>query len=160
MTVGRPVVGAVPTRISVLVALILVVAVTVAGCGDDNHKSGVAPTSTPSIGAPPSTPTIGEATPTATVLLGGCPDYVPTNCAPLPNPPPTPSASGVKIDKCYVIRDGGTYTFNGYVNILENRQNRTKGAIYVVDTGKVVELRFPSMLIEKGGTLQAGSLCN
>jgi hypothetical protein len=83
-----------------------------------------------------------------------CTDYVPADCTELPNPPPA------RIDTCYKITSGGTYVFRDNVNILENRTNKTKGGLYVVDTGKVVELRFPSMLIEKGGTLQAGSACN
>ncbi|MDX2167266.1 MAG: hypothetical protein SF182_09390 [Deltaproteobacteria bacterium] len=125
-----------------------------AGCGDDDKKSHGTPTPTQGsclassggCGATP-TPTQGP--------VVECPDYVPTVCAELPKAsPPT------KIDKCYKITDGGTYTWNGYVNIVENRQANTKGAIYVVDSGKVVDLRFPSMLIEKGGTLQAGSACD
>ncbi|HSP99710.1 MAG TPA: hypothetical protein VL049_21015 [Candidatus Dormibacteraeota bacterium] len=85
----------------------------------------------------------------------GCPDYVPPDCTELPNDaPPT------RIDRCYKITTGGTYIFRDYVNILENRTAKTKGGLYIVDTGKVVDLRFPSMLVEKGGTLQAGSACN
>ena len=87
-------------------------------------------------------------------LVSGCPDYVPPNCTELPNPPPT------SIDKCYKITTGGAYVFRDYVNIIENRTAKTKGGLYVVDTGKVIDLRFPSMLVEKGGTLQAGSACN
>ncbi|MDX2167265.1 MAG: hypothetical protein SF182_09385 [Deltaproteobacteria bacterium] len=87
-------------------------------------------------------------------IPGSCPNYVPDNCAELPNPPPA------KIDQCYKISGGGTYNFANYVNILENRTNKTKGGLYIVDSGKPVELRFGSMLIEKGGTLQAGSACN
>src|SRR4030095_5841083 len=64
------------------------------------------------------------------------------------------------IDKCYKIITGGTYTFPGFVNIIENRTNRTQGGIYIVDKGQVVDLRFPAMLSEKGGTLQAGSACD
>ena len=87
--------------------------------------------------------------------VAGCPDYVPPDCTELPtDAPPT------RIDKCYKITAGGTYVFRDYVNILENRTNKTKGGLYIVDTGKVVDLRFPSMLVEKGGTLQAGSACN
>lgn len=86
--------------------------------------------------------------------LGDCPDYVPPNCTELPNPPPT------RIDACYKITTGGTYVFPDYVNIIENRTAKTKGGLYIVDSGKVVDLRFPSMLVEKGGTLQAGSACD
>ena len=87
--------------------------------------------------------------------VAGCPDYVPPDCTELPkDSPPT------RLDKCYKITTGGTYVFPDYVNILENRTNKTKGGLYIVDTGTVVELRFPSMLVEKGGTLQAGSACN
>ena len=87
--------------------------------------------------------------------VAGCPDYVPPDCTELPtDAPPT------RIDKCYKITAGGTYVFRDYVNILENRTNKTKGGLYIVDTGQAVDLRFPSMLVEKGGTLQAGSACN
>ena len=87
--------------------------------------------------------------------VAGCPDYVPPDCTELPKDAPP-----IRIDKCYKITAGGTYVFRDYVNILENRANKTKGGLYIVDTGKAVDLRFPSMLVEKGGTLQAGSPCN
>jgi hypothetical protein len=87
-------------------------------------------------------------------VTSSCPDYVPTNCTELPNPPPA------RLDQCYKISGGGTYVFPGYVNILENRTNKTKGGLYIIDSGKPIELRFASMLVEKGGTLQAGSACN
>ena len=86
--------------------------------------------------------------------VAGCPDYVPPECTELPNPPPA------RLDHCFKITTSGTYIFRDYVHILENRTNKTKGGLYIVDTGNAVDLRFPSMLVEKGGTLQAGSACN
>jgi hypothetical protein len=90
----------------------------------------------------------------AGVCLPACPDYLPTNvnCDELPSPPP------LKIDKCYKITKAGTYVFNGNVNIVENARARTQGALYIVeDPGKLIDIKFGSMLVEKGATLQAGS---
>lgn len=87
--------------------------------------------------------------------LGDCPNYVPDNCPELPASPPA------VIKSCYKISKAGTYTFDGYVNIIEDRNAKTKGGLYIVeDPGKHIEIRAKSILVEKGGTLQAGSACN
>ncbi|MGD9765695.1 MAG: G8 domain-containing protein, partial [Candidatus Binatia bacterium] len=83
-----------------------------------------------------------------------CPDYLPANCAELSGALPA------IIDRCYKITKAGTYTSSGtgYVNIIENRSNVTKGALYIIeDPGKTIDIRVKSLLVEKGGTLQAGS---
>ncbi len=81
-----------------------------------------------------------------------CPNYVPPKCDELPNAVPA------VIDKCYKISKAGTYTASGFVNIIENRRNVTKGALYIVeDPGKTIDIRVKSLLVEKGGVLQAGS---
>src|SRR5262249_33111126 len=82
-----------------------------------------------------------------------CPDYVPNDCTELPTAVPS------KIDKCYKVTKAGTYT-GGNVNIIENKTENTKGAIYIVedpDPGKTIDIRVNSLLVEKGGPLQAGS---
>ena len=87
-------------------------------------------------------------------LLGGpapCPDYVPETCTELPTTVPP------IIDHCYKVTTAGTY-IGGNVNIIENPAAGTKGALYVVeDPGKTIDIRVNSLLVEKGGTLQAGS---
>jgi cell surface hyaluronidase len=89
--------------------------------------------------------------PALTASCGACPDYVPTTCADLP------AAVPPIVDKCYKVTKAGTYT-GGNVNIISKAS--TKGAIYVVeDAGKTIDIRVNSLLVEKGGTLQAGSPC-
>lgn len=86
--------------------------------------------------------------------LGDCPNYVPDNCTELG------AARPAVIDRCYKISQPGVYTWTDFVNILENRANKTKGGLYIVEApNQTIELRVPSLLVEKGGTLQAGSAC-
>jgi hypothetical protein len=84
-----------------------------------------------------------------------CPNYVPPDCKELGADRPA-KIQGV----CLKITKAGVYDF-GNVNILEehcNNLNCKKGGLFIVeDPGKTIELRVNSMLVEKGGTLQAGS---
>jgi hypothetical protein len=99
--------------------------------------------------------------PVLTASCGACPDYPPptSTCTELPAMLPAckndPNSSC--IDRCYKVTKAGNWVF-GNVNIISTASG--KGAIYVVeDPGKAIDIRVKSLLVEKGGTLQAGSQC-
>ena len=78
-----------------------------------------------------------------------CPAYVPQGCTLLTSPTQLPQP----VRGCFYIQStGGMPWMFGNVNILE------KGALYFVeDPDNVIDVRFQSLLVEKGGVLQAGS---
>ena len=77
-----------------------------------------------------------------------CPDYVPQACQELTDASQLPQ----EVRSCFVIRSGAAPWVFGDVNILD------KGALYVVeDPDNTIDIRIHSMLVEKGGVLQAGS---
>ena len=87
-------------------------------------------------------PTLGHA-------QGSCPDYVPASCTVLAPGDQLPT----KVTQCYRIDQAGTGPYiENNVNVLDG------GAIYFVeDPGKTIDFQVSSLLVEKGGVVQAGS---
>lgn len=97
------------------------------------------------------------------VVLEGtsaCAATTPTGCAPLPTstpgtPPATPATPApppdlVVRDQCYTV-SSGSYTYR-HVNVAEG------GQLIFVDDGDTIDFRVSSLLVEQGGSLQAGTL--
>ncbi len=89
-----------------------------------------------------------------------CAVSTPAGCAPLPTATPStpapPSATPatppnlVITNQCYTV-SSGSYTYN-YVNVAEG------GQLIFLDDGGTIDFRVSSMLVEQGGSVQAGSL--
>jgi cell surface hyaluronidase len=81
--------------------------------------------------------------------MAGCPDYVPASCTELAPGMTLPQP----LTSCYVVKQAGAQPYvNENINILKN------GALYFVeDPGKTIDFRVKSVLVEFGGTLDAGS---
>lgn len=105
--------------------------------------------------------TVDYETVQVTVSEQGAPCAVttPTGCVPLPTATPTgspgPSAtpappSDLTVAQCYTVASG-SYTYH-YVNVVNG------GRLIFLDDGGTIDFRVGSLLVEQGGTVQAGSL--
>ena len=121
-------------------------------------QTSMTPTAT---NMPPGTPTVtnmppGTPTPTATPA---CPVTIPAGCTALAtsvaSASPASSATPTRppdllVDQCYTV-SSGSYTYN-YVNVVDG------GQLIFVDDGGLIDFRVSSLLVEQGGSVQAGSL--
>ena len=81
----------------------------------------------------------------------GCTALAPSDASPSPSGSATPTPPpDLRVDQCYTV-SSGSYTYN-YVNVVD------RGQLIFVDDGGTIDFRASSILVEQGGSVQAGSL--
>lgn len=75
----------------------------------------------------------------------------PPSCTTLTAPSPDDAPADLLVDSCLVV-PSGSYVYR-YVNIVDG------GTLYFQDDGGTIDFRVASLLVEQGGTLQAGAWC-
>ena len=101
--------------------------------------------------AAPGTPT-PTSTPACQVTIpAGCTALAPSTPSPSPSSSATPTPPpNLVVDQCYTV-SSGSYAYN-YVNVVDG------GQLIFVDDGGKIDFRVSSVLVEQGGSVQAGSL--